>query len=277
MPNIFKRFLQPNASDFVFPDVEELVEEEPADTAGEQEGEPEESAPEAEEKDTPSAVDFAQIQAEKILEDARRQAEDYLVRRQMEAEQEAEQVRQQAQSEGYRQGYAEGLRPFENRVFVKAEGLRQPGVEGQAELQKQREQQAEELQAFLEKATAAREELLRETRGELCELSLAIAEKVIHVSLNSSSEVVARMIQVATEKLKRREWVHIYVGGCAAKEVSAITPELMTALAGLSDHIKIIPLSDDEAGTCIIEMPDEIIDASASTQLKNIRDLIHEI
>ena len=254
MPNIFKRFLQPNASDFVFPDVEELVEEEPADTAGEQEGEPEESAPEAEEKDTPSAVDFAQIQAEKILEDARRQ---------MEAEQEAEQVRQQAQSEGYRQGYAEGLR--------------QAGVEGQAELQKQREQQAEELQAFLEKATAAREELLRETRGELCELSLAIAEKVIHVSLNSSSEVVARMIQVATEKLKRREWVHIYVGGCAAKEVSAITPELMTALAGLSDHIKIIPLSDDEAGTCIIEMPDEIIDASASTQLKNIRDLIHEI
>ena len=252
MPNIFKRFLQPNASDFVFPDVEELVEEEPADTAGEQEGEPEESAPEAEEKDTPSAVDFAQIQAEKILEDARRQAEDYLVRRQMEAEQEAEQVRQQAQSEGYRQGYAEGLR--------------QAGVEGQAELQKQREQQAEELQAFLEKATAAREELLRETRGELCELSL-----------NSSSEVVARMIQVATEKLKRREWVHIYVGGCAAKEVSAITPELMTALAGLSDHIKIIPLSDDEAGTCIIEMPDEIIDASASTQLKNIRDLIHEI
>ena len=78
MPNIFKRFLQPNASDFVFPDVEELVEEEPADTAGEQEGEPEESAPETEEKDTPSAVDFAQIQAEKILEDARRQAEDYL-------------------------------------------------------------------------------------------------------------------------------------------------------------------------------------------------------
>ena len=147
MPNIFKRFLQPNASDFVFPDVEELVEEEPADTAGEQEGEPEESAPETEEKDTPSAVDFAQIQAEKILEDARRQAEDYLARRQMEAEQEAEQVRQQAQSEGYRQGYAEGLR--------------QAGVEGQAELQKQREQQAEELQAFLEKATAAREELGR--------------------------------------------------------------------------------------------------------------------
>ena len=128
MPNIFKRFLQPNASDFVFPDVEELVEEEAADTAGEQEGEPEESAPEAEEKDTTSAVDFAQIQAEKILEDARRQAEDYLVRRQMEAEQEAEQVRQQAQSEGYRQGYAEGLRQagVEARRSCRSSGSSRP-------------------------------------------------------------------------------------------------------------------------------------------------------
>ena len=132
MPNIFKRFLQPNASDFVFPDVEELVEEEPADTAGEQEGEPEESAPEAEEKDTPSAVDFAQIQAEKILEDARRQAEDYLVRRQMEAEQEAEQVRQQAQSEGYRRAMQKGCgRPGSRaRQSCEAAGAAGRGVAG---------------------------------------------------------------------------------------------------------------------------------------------------
>lgn len=51
-------------------------------------------------------------------------------------------------------------------------------------------------------------------------------------------------------------------------------PELTTALAGLSEHIKIIPMSDDELGACIIEMPDEIIDASASTQLNNIRDVL---
>ena len=33
-------------------------------------------------------------------------------------------------------------------------------------------------------------------------------------------------------------------------------------------------MADDEAGTCIIEMPDEIIDASAATQLNNIRTLL---
>ena len=115
-----------------------------------------------------------------------------------------------------------------------------------------------------------------ETQVELCDLSLAIAEKIIHVSLKSSREVVARMIQTATEKLKRREWVHIYVGGCEARDLAQVTPELTTALAGLSDHIKIIPMSDGEAGACIIEMPNEIIDASASTQLGNIRDILRE-
>ena len=31
----------------------------------------------------------------------------------------------------------------------------------------------------------------------------------------------------------------------------------------------------EEAGTCIIECPDEIIDASASTQMQNIRDMLN--
>ena len=33
-------------------------------------------------------------------------------------------------------------------------------------------------------------------------------------------------------------------------------------------------MSDDESGTCIIEMPDEIVDASAATQLDNLRTIL---
>ena len=117
---------------------------------------------------------------------------------------------------------------------------------------------------------------LERVRGQLRDLSIAVAEKVIHISLKSSGEVIARMIQAATEKLKRREWVHIYLADCDAKNLAQAAPELTTALAGLSDHIKFMPMADDEPGTCIIEMPDEIIDASAATQLSNIRDLLKD-
>ena len=129
---------------------------------------------------------------------------------------------------------------------------------------------------FLKSADRARAEMLEQTKGELCDLSVAIAEKIIHISLKSSREVIGRMIQVAAEKLKRREWVHIYIGGVDTRTAAQIAPELTASLAGLSDHIKIIPMAEDESGTCILEMPDEIIDASVSTQLQNIRDLMGE-
>ena len=262
MPNIFKSFLKPVVNSYVFPDAEELQME--ASPPAE-EPEPEEASPpeeEAREESGAARIDYARIQAEEILADARRQAERLLEEAREQGRREVEEAREEAKGDGYRQGYAEGLT--------------QARIEEQAKLEETVQQQGRQIQAFLEQATQAREDLLQQAREELCDLSIAVAEKVIHVSLKSSREVIGRMIQVATEKLKRREWVHIYVGGCDAKSLAQLTPELVTALAGLSDHVKLIPMADDESGTCIIEMPDEIIDASVSTQMNNIRELLRE-
>ena len=51
--------------------------------------------------------------------------------------------------------------------------------------------------------------------------------------------------------------------------------EFLEALSRLSDNIKIVTMDNEEEGTCIIELPDEIIDASVSTQLENIKDIIN--
>ena len=118
---------------------------------------------------------------------------------------------------------------------------------------------------------------VKTTDADMRDLAIAVAEKVVRISLKSSGGVIAKMIQDATEKMKRREWVHIYVSGCDAKSLSQITPRLTRALSGLSSHIRIIPVAEEEDGTCIIETPDTIIDASASTQMSNIRSLLENI
>ena len=274
MPNIFKNFLRPSVNNYVFPDAESIQVEpeqqthptsEPTveqlvQTVVEQAAQVPEEQQEKPVNEAVQQIEFAKIQAEEIMADARRQAEELLEQMRQEGQKQAEQARKEAQEDGYRQGYAEGLL--------------QAQVESKRVIEEQAQSQAEQVKVFLEKATTAREELLKQAESELCDMSLAIAEKVIHISLKSSREVIARMIQVATEKLKRREWVHIYVGGCEARDLAQITPDLEAALAGLSEHIKIIPMSEDELGTCIIEMPDEIIDVSASTQLNNIRGIL---
>ena len=281
MRNILKGLLDPET--YRFPSAEELglEEESPPEAPGEEEAyedtapSPEGEEPVLEEEEAPPGeegpaaspepsgpVQYAQLQAELILKRAREEAEELLANARAAAKAEQEEIRMGARDEGYREGYAQGI--------------------GKAMEDAQRDKEAvaarmeKEVQAFLEKADMAREEVLLQARDELLDLCIAVAEKVVRVSLKSSSEVIVRMIQTATERLKRQEWVHIYISGCDTKGVAQISPALTTALGALSQHVKIIPMGDDEGGTGIVETPEEIIDASVSTQMTNIRDLLRD-
>ena len=283
MHNIFKGFLNPPAEEYVFPDASSIemegelppagsggegleaeetgVDELELESAAEPEEEEEEEAEEAQ-LDRQNPVQYAQLQAELILRQAQEDAEQLLVNARAAAKEEQEQIRAGARDEGYRVGYAEGTAKAMEDAVRDREATA-------ARLEK-------EVQGFLEKANMAREEMLLQTREELLDLCITIAEKVVRVSLRSSSEVIVRMIQTATERLKRQEWVHIYISGCSAKGAAQISPALTTALGALSQHVTIVPMGDDESGTCIVETPEEIIDASVSTQMSNIRDILRD-
>ncbi len=279
MPGIFKRFVNVAADKYVFPAAEDLTVSSPEPEAaalpvfdGEEELEEADASrptPEPEPEKEPSAVDFAQIQAEAILADARREAQSILEKAVEEAQAkkggdfsraELEQLRKIANEDGYNMGFSQGL----------AEGRRQ----AQTELEEKAAAQEQEIQTFLKEAVRARDEILDESKEGLKELALAIAEKVIRISLKSSGGVLVRMIESATAKRRRCEWVQVYIADCDARAAAETIPELTQALSRLSERVRIIPMADDESGTCIIEMPDEIIDASVSTQLDNLRDIV---
>ena len=278
MRNILKSFLEPKAEAYILPDTDDIymggedefrpleaeeVTPEPLDvTVGgeEPEGEKKPEEPEAPVPETP--VHYAQLQAELILNQAREEAEQLLAQAREQALQEQEEIRAGARDEGYREGYAQGI----------AKAMDDSVRDREATAVRLEEQ----VQEFLEKATLAREEMILQSRDELLELCLSVAEKVVRVSLKSSSEVIVRMIQTATERMKRQEWVHIYISGCDARQVAKISPALTSTLGALSQHIKVVPMGDDEGGTCIVETPEEIVDASVSTQMSNIRDVLYD-
>lgn len=217
-------------------------------------------------KETPAAnnpIQFANVQADAILSAARAEAEQIKTAAAAQARSQADKIREDARQEGYREGYAEGIAGAEQDLKERRE------IQA-AQMEKQ-------LQTFLKNVALAQDEMMDGAKTDMRDLAIAVAEKVVRISLKSSSGVIAKMIQDATEKMKRREWVHIYVSGCDAKGLSQITPRLTRALSGLSDHIRIIPVAEEEDGTCIIETPDTIIDASASTQMSNIRSMLENI
>lgn len=217
---------------------------------------------EAEETETdeqsklPEALDYASVQAEALLKDAREQAKKIMEQ----ARREAEKVYNDAKDAGRQDGYAAGV----------AEAL-------EVSARKQEEQAAqlaEEIHRFIERANAALDKQLDDNMDDLRDLAIAIAEKVICVSLKSSTEIIGRMVQTALDKRKQREWVRIYIAECDARRMAQMPAALMSAITSLSDRVRIVPMADDESGTCVIEMPEEIVDASVSTQLNNVRELL---
>ena len=260
MPKIFKRHVKPELDDYVLKPTSELVV--PGSRPLPETEQRKERRTELPPSATPEEreLHFAQIQAEAILDDARREAETFQQEARSALEAELEQLRELAHQEGYAAGYAEGMAAAE-----------QEGKRRHDELARKQIQDAAQ---FMELAARERDQLLDNTREEMKDLAVAIAEKVIRVSLKNSSDILLRMVDAATDTHKRCEWARIYVADCDLNGKAFTVPELTEALGHLSSRIRVVPMADDESGTCIVELPDVILDASVSTQMDNIKEVL---
>ena len=197
-----------------------------------------------------------QKRAEQIILEANEQANEIIKRAEIEAAEVKEKAFAQGKEDGYNDGYNKAY--SENKVHMEEETIKF----------------FLELKDVIESFKAEKNKLISENINELKEIALAISEKVIQVSLKTSGEIIKKMIVSSTEKLKTREWAKIYIAKCDASIVLESNSDLLRVLNRLSEHIKITVMEDSAPGTCIIELPDQIIDASASTQLENINNVI---
>ena len=225
MLNIWKRSSHPKAETYQFPDTEELEpkEQETEEVPLPQMEEPEQGPPE-EPPASAAPLQYAQVQADQMLLEAKRQAEKILGDARQEAQRHAEMLYEDARRNGWETGHAEGV----------SQGSAQALEENRRVCEEKIKALSEEVAQFLERANAALDRQMDENIGELRELAIAVAEKVIAVSLRSSSEVIGRMIQAAVDKRKRREWVRIHIAECDAKRMARLSPALTAALASLS-------------------------------------------
>lgn len=199
----------------------------------------------------------AKQKAEELLQKAKQEVETLLTL----AEEKAEKLKIDAQESGYEKGMIQGRQQAEVDCKMQYEQMTREALE--------------DIKLVVENVEQMKEEMLQKYRNQLKDVAIAIAEKVIQVSLKSSEEVIERMVISATEKLKTREWAKVYIARCDAELMVEGDSALLQHLAHLSDHVKIVVMENEAPGTCIIELPDEIIDASASTQMVNIKEILN--
>lgn len=213
---------------------------------------------EQEQKAKPESLD--DLQADEIIQSAKQEAERIVAKARQEAEAQKEKAVQDGYQEGfdkgYKEGYAKSTEDVENGLKAESKEL------------------LEEIQKIVAEVSGRKEEILERYKQDLKNIAIAIGEKVIQVSLKSSGSVIEKMILSATEKLRSRQWAKIYISKADANLLVKGDHDILQIVGRLSENLKIIVIENEKPGTCIIELPDEIIDASASTQVENIKGIL---
>ena len=203
-------------------------------------------------KEAATILARASENAAKLLADARKQAEE---------------MKTTSAKQGFQEGYDDGHREATEKVEMEHANL----------LKQQSEQFQREMTQAMEAIEKAKAASLAKYLDELKDCALAVAEKVIHISLKSSGEVIKRMIVAETEKLQKMAWVKIYMDKTDYEAMIQADADILNELSRLSDNIKFIVMEREKRGSCIIEMPDEIVDISVDTQLDNIKEILGSI
>ena len=133
------------------------------------------------------------------------------------------------------------------------------------------------METALAAVEEAKERSLQKYLEELKDVAVAVAEKVIHISLKSSGDVIKRMIVAETEKLKKMAWVKVYMERTDYKAMIEADADVINELSRLSDNVKFIVMEKGKSGNCIIEMPEEIVDISVDSQMENIKSILGAI
>ncbi len=266
LPNLLKLNQQQNRiKQYEFN--EELPEVKPV-IAEEEESSPEVESTEAEpekndvhkKRNTAEEESKAREKAQEIIDSAKLQAEEILKK----AKQEAQEIKEDALRNGRLEGYKAGVEKGREEAYKEIKDTE--GIKSIEYLN--------EIKSVINSLSDEKEKILAQYKMSLVDIAITVAEKVIQVSLKTSGEIIERMIVSATERLASKEWVKIYISKTDAEMMIEGGLDIIHTLSNLSDNIKVIPMEKENQGTCIIEFPDEILDASANTQVENIREII---
>jgi len=198
--------------------------------------------PPASSHDTATLAPAAEAIAESLLARSRAEADRILA----EALKQAQELRQQAEAEGRQRGFEAG----------RAEGL--------ATLEERIQKETERMYQLLESIRAERKQVLARTEGELVELALAIARKVIGDVALKETDAVVFMVQQAVEQLGQD-------GPC---QVHLHPEDVKRLTAHWGKEKKPWELAPDERlspGSCIVACGATTVDARPETQLAIIR------
>lgn len=173
---------------------------------------------------------------------------------------------------GYEEGYNAGFEIGKNKGYDEGYEIGLDNIK--VELYKINENKLNEINCMLEEIEKQKQSVISKYESEISKLSLSIAEKILRQKIELKDNAVSRIIESVIKDYKNVEWVKIYISD--KDDIIAIEADksLINELQKISNDVKIEVKKDLDEGSCIIETPAGIVDASVDTQLNNLKEIL---
>ena len=176
---------------------------------------------------------------------------------------EIEALRQQTYEEAYQQGVLQGYE----------DGYTKGYDTGYSEAYHENHEAAVQLQRALAEFEAKRQNLLNQLADEMKGMAFEIAGKVIAQEIKEDKSFYLRMINNMLDTFRNYQWVDIYVDNQPGLAVY-LEENLAEEMEKTSKFMRIRSQGDVPLGHCMIETDAGVVDASVSTQMKQVADLL---
>ncbi|NGM81154.1 flagellar assembly protein FliH [Paenibacillus sp. 7124] len=190
----------------------------------------------------------ASLEAERIIERARSEAEDWWRSRREQDEHLTEAVK----AEAFKQGYDEGLLQAEKVMKVRLDEM------------------MAEAQAVLSEAYKARDLIIQEAEPFLVELSCDIAEKIVEKQLTVEPAFTIDLIKRNLARKREQGVISLCVSPKQFAFVNAAREELALAIDSQAE-LQILPDATVKDHGCVIRSSFGSVDARIDTQLQEIK------
>lgn len=194
-------------------------------------------------------------QAQEMLEEARKGAEDTKSKMLMETQREIEEMKkkalEEARSEGYEAGYNEGLIQINNQ-------------------QKMIEEEKERLEERRKSLEKEYQELVSELEPKFVETLTEIYEQVFMVNLAKEQKIIMHLISSAMQRVETSRNYLVHVSKEDYPFVIANKEEMLAGVMSPNASFEIVEDMTLGANECIIETDGGVFDCGLGTQLEEL-------
>ncbi len=191
--------------------------------------------------------EIKEILEQRVIETARRQANEIV----LEAQKKAEEIKKAAYQEGFQQGFQAGKEKVEKETIQETQRA------------------IANLARIVDEMAQLRQSILQKMEKEILNLALVIAKKIIKDEIKKNPEVVLNNIRDAIQKVTETDTITIKLN---PDDYTFIEQKKPAFFDEIGRERKIILVKDKQIspGGCLIETKFGQIDATLETQWKNI-------